>query len=288
MKADVYSLDGKKTKSVDLPEQFDEEVRTDLIKRAFFALISHNRQRHGTLYEAGTRNSAKLSRRRHDYKGAYGMGMSRAPRKTMWRRGTQFGWVGAFAPYAVGGRKAHPPKAEKIFDEKINKKERRKAIRSALAGSKPYIIENKFEDLQKTKEVYNVFKNLKLENELERCEERKTRAGKGKLRGRRYITKKGPLIVVANENCKLLKSALNLPGLDITFVRNLNVELLAPGANPGRLTLYTENAVDELKANKLFTNNTIPVKEIPKEIKKEVKPIKKVEKKVEKKKVTKK
>ena len=53
----------------------------------------------------------------------------------MWRRGTQFMWVGALAPGTVGGRKAHPPKASKIWNLKINKKERAKAIRSALGGS---------------------------------------------------------------------------------------------------------------------------------------------------------
>ena len=41
----------------------------------------------------------------------------------------------AFIPQATGGRKAHPPKTERIIHEKINRKERRLAIRSAVAAT---------------------------------------------------------------------------------------------------------------------------------------------------------
>ena len=135
MKADVFGLDGKKVKSIELPEQFNEEYEPDLIKRAILVIQSHNRQPYGVAYQAGMIHSAKLSRRRRNYKGSYGKGISRVPRKTMWRRGMQFGWVGANAPGMVGGRRSHPPKAYKNWDLKINIKERKKAIRSALSGS---------------------------------------------------------------------------------------------------------------------------------------------------------
>ena len=164
MKADIFSLDGSKLKSIDLPEQFSEEYDPDLVNRAVLAIMGNNRQPYGTLPLAGQGYSAKLSRRRRDYKGAYGKGISRVPRKTMWRRGMQFGWVGALAPGTVGGRRAHPPKATKIWSLKINNKERKKAIRSALAGtaskSKVVVLESKFEDLKLTKDVKKVIKSL--------------------------------------------------------------------------------------------------------------------------------
>ncbi len=152
MKVDVYSLEGEKVRSIELPKQFNEEYRPDLIRRAVFAIMSHNIQEYGAHPEAGKRSSAKLSRRRRDYKGAYGIGISRIPRKTMWRRGTQFGWVGAWAPGTVGGRRAHPPKAEKNWEKSINVKERKKAIRSAIAVllkmNKIKILDSKLEDIK--------------------------------------------------------------------------------------------------------------------------------------------
>ncbi|MDD5651680.1 MAG: 50S ribosomal protein L4 [Candidatus Nanoarchaeia archaeon] len=286
MKAEVLDINGKKIKSMDLPIQFSEEYRPDLIKRAVLALFSHGRQKYGAFARAGKQQSVKLSRRRHDYKGAYGIGISRAPRKTMWRRGTQFGWAGSFAPYSVGGRRAHPPKPEKNWDQKINVQERRKAIRSAIAATGlkelhpsyevPFIIENKFESLNKTKDVETTFKNLNLYQEIERCKEKKVRSGVGKLRGRKYKRKMGPLIVVSKD-CNLINSAENIAGINVVKVENLNASILTKGVEFGRLVLYTEGAIEKLKDENLFTND---VKRPQVEIKKpEVKEVKKVVKK---------
>jgi len=268
MKADLYDLDGNKVKSITLPSQFEEEFRPDLIKRAVLAIQSHKRQPYGALSKAGQRSSALVSRRRRDYRTAYGHGISRVPRKVMWHRGRQFGWVGAFAPGTVGGRRAHPPKAQKNFSQKINIKERRKAIRSALAATAlkeivekrghifkeiPIIIDSKIENISKTKDFENILIKLGLEKELQRIQVRKIRAGKGKARNRKYKTKKGPLIVVS-EFCKLLKSAQNIPGIEVVQVNKLNTELLAPGAMPGRLTIYTDKAIEKLEKENLFVN----------------------------------
>ena len=124
-KAVIHKIDGSKLKEIELPKQFNEEYHPDLIKRAVLTIRANNRQSYGAFERAGKGSSAKISRRRRDYKGAYGHGISRAPRKTMWRRGTQFGWEGAYAPGTVGGRKAHPPKSWKIFAKKININERK-------------------------------------------------------------------------------------------------------------------------------------------------------------------
>src|SRR3989344_4390875 len=135
MKVKVLSLDGNESGSIELPSQFSEEIREDLIKRAILAIKSYKRQKYGAKEEAGKRASAKLSRRRRKYRGAYGMGISRVPRKILSRRGMRMTWVAAFAPGTVGGRRAHPPKSAKNWELKINKKERKKAIRSALAAT---------------------------------------------------------------------------------------------------------------------------------------------------------
>lgn len=266
-KANYFNEKGEKQKQIELPSQFSEEIRPDLIKRAVLAVQANKRQPYGSFKRAGQRQSAKLSRRRRKYKTAYDKGISRVPRKTTWRRGTQFGWTGAVAPGTVGGRKAHPPKAEKILKEKINKKERKKAIRSALSatiipeivktrGHKfkelPTIINSGIEKLNKTKQVKQLLIKLGLEKELKRTEKRKVRAGKGTKRGRKHKTKTGPLIIVS-KNCPLSKSAINIQGLQVSAIKNINAELLAPGTIPGRLTIYTEDAIKLLEKEKLFT-----------------------------------
>ncbi|MCD6241085.1 50S ribosomal protein L4, partial [Candidatus Bathyarchaeota archaeon] len=68
----------------------------------------------------------------------------------------------------------------------------------------------------------------------------------GKMRGRRYKQAKGPLIIVSESN-GIMKAAKNLPGVDVVTVDNLNVELLAPGTHPGRLTVWTQSAIEKLK-----------------------------------------
>src|SRR3989338_5928768 len=96
-----------------LPQQFSEPLREDLIKRAVEALRANRRQKYGADPRAGKKSSAKLSRRRRDFKGAYGHCISRVPRKTVSRNGAHFNWVGAYAPGTVGGRRAFPPKTVK-------------------------------------------------------------------------------------------------------------------------------------------------------------------------------
>lgn len=267
MKADILSIEGKKVKTISLPEQFNEEIRPDVIKRAVLAVQANKRQPYGAHPRAGKRASTKLSRRRRKYRGSYGHGISRVPRKILTRRGRNFFWVGALAPGTVGGRRAHPPKAEKIWKQKINKKERRLAIRSALAATcikelvqkrghiaenVPLIIESKFEALKKTKEVLKVLLSLGLEKEIRRASVKKIRAGKGKARGRKYRKRKGPLIVVSCK-CDLQNSAKNIPGIDLSTIDSLNAELLAPGTKPGRLTIFTDKAIALLEKEKLFT-----------------------------------
>jgi len=283
MKANIYNSQGTKTGNLDLPSQFNESIRTDLIQRAFLAIRANKRQSYGAYPHAGERVSAKLSRRRRDYKTSYGKAISRAPRKTIWRRGRQMGWIGAFAPGTYKGRRANPPKGSKLLGEKINIKENRKAIRSALAAVAnenfvkargdfkefPLILENDIYNLKKTSELVELLIKLGLENELQRLQIRKVRAGQGSKRGRKYQNKKGPLFVIG-KNSPIVKILKSINGIDCTIINDVNVELLAPGGVPGRLTFFTKDAISMLEDKKLFFDNVVQ-----KEIKKE--PVKKTE-----------
>ncbi|MFH2019824.1 MAG: 50S ribosomal protein L4 [archaeon] len=267
MKVKVKTLEGESKTEIVLPAQFEEELRPDLIKRAVLAIQSHKRQPYGSDPEAGKKYSAKLSRRRRDYKGAYGHGISRVPRKIMSHKGTRFNWQGATAPNTVGGRVAHPPKVEKIWDQKINIKERRKAIRSALSASVvkelivkrghhvedyPLVIEDSFEDLMKAKQVVSVLVKLGLTKELARSERKTRKSGIAARRGRPFKKAKGPLLVVSKK-CNLINAASNIPGIEIITVESLNAELLAPGCDYGRLTIYTKGSIDKIGNEQLFT-----------------------------------
>jgi len=268
MKLKILNTTSNEKGSIDLPQIFSEPIRQDLIKRAVEALQSCARQPYGTDPEAGKKATANVSKRRRDYKTCYGHGIARTPRKILSRSGARMNWVGAVAPNTVGGRRAHPPKSVKILAQKINKQERRKAIRSAIAATMdktlvqqhghimpdkyPFIISDDFETIAKTKDIIEALTKLGLEKELERSAQKKYRAGKARLRGRKYRKRKGPLLVVSKE-CALTKAASNVPGVDVVMVTALNAELLAPGSVPGRLTLYTESAITRLGKEQLFT-----------------------------------
>jgi len=267
-KIPVISVTGDKTAEVDLPAQFAEPVRVDLIKRAALAVMSAQRQRYGADPEAGRKQGKAWPKRRRKFGGTYGKGISRVARKQLWRRGDQIGWVGARGAQTVKGLTAFAPKSEKIFEEKINKRENRKAIRSAISATGvlalvqsrhrvngvkivPIVLEDKFESLKKAKEVSALLKKIGLTEELERTKEKIIRSGRGKMRGRKHKRKVGPLLVVSKK-CDLERAARNIAGVDIVQVRALNAALLAPGAQPARLTLWSKAALEMLGKERLF------------------------------------
>ena len=269
MKIKVLNQKAQEKNSVELPSQFKENTRLDLIKRAVQAIQANNRQRYGAKEDAGKRHSAYLSKRRRAYRGTYGIGQSRTPRKVMSRSGIRFNYVGAVAPQTVGGRRAHPPKASKVWSKSINKKENQKAIRSALSSTMnkelvtqrghqvpsnfPFIITDDFTKIKKTSELKEALNKIGFEQELKRAEKTKVRPGKGKNRGRKY-KKKTSILFVVTEPCELASAAANIPGCTTILVEDLNAYSLAPGTQPGRLTLYTESAIKKISQEKLFTN----------------------------------
>ena len=267
MELKIFSKDNRETGKKKMPAQFSEPFRLEIIKRAVEAIQNNTRQPYGTYPDAGQRHSVFVSKKRRRFKGVYGKSLTRTPKKVMSHNGSQFNWVGAQVPNARGGRAAHPPKAEKIWDRKINDKERRMAIRSALSAalnavlvkkrghkapaSYPFLISRDFEAISKTKDFVKALLSLGFEAEIERASVKKIRAGCGKSRGRPYHKAKGPLIVVSSD-CALLKSAKNIPGFDVVDVKNVNAELLAPGCVPGRISLFTEGAIDLMVKEGLF------------------------------------
>jgi len=268
MKLAVLNATGARKGELELPRQFSEAIRPDLITRAVHALQAAARQPYGADPEAGKRASAELSRRRRKYRGSYGQGISRVPRKILTRRGTRIYYVGAFAPGTVGGRRAHPPKAEKRWEQKMNKRENRKAIRSALSAtvdlatvkarghkvpaSYPFLLDSSLTSISRTSEAKKALLTLGFKDELARADHTTVRAGKGKMRGRKARRATSLLIVTAEKDVALRIAAANIGGVEVVAVRELNAELLAPGTHPGRATLYTKDAIEVMAKSKLF------------------------------------
>jgi len=248
--AKIFNLEGKPIGKIDLPPVFGTALRPDVIKRAVLAIQSSRLQPQGRNFLAGKRTTAESR--------GVNLGIARIPR-TKGPRGE-----GAFAPGTVGGRAAHPPTPMKKIVKKIPKKERRLALFSAIAATSsktivrsrghsiedvpqiPLIVVDDLEELNKVKEVEEALVRLGVLSDIFRVKEsQKVRAGKGKLRGRRIKKAVGPLIVVAKDR-GIGKAARNITGVDVSTVKDLNAEILAPGAHPGRLTIWTSSAVEEL------------------------------------------
>jgi len=259
LKTKIYDLNGNMRGEIELPRAFNTPYRPDIIKRAVLSLQSLRRQPYGTDPLAGKRTSAHYHGLRHYRWRMMGVEMSRMAR--LHGKIGHLMWRARFVPQAVKGRKAQPPKAEKKWEQKINKKEMLLAFKSALSaccnlefvtksghhfqGDLPVIVEDSFEKIKKTDDALKVLKILGFEKELERGKEKKIRAGKGKERNRKYKKKKS-LLVVVSQDCNVLKALKNLAGVDVCFVNDLNVELLAPGCNAGRLALFTKSALEML------------------------------------------
>ena len=249
MNFDVVDTSGKRVGTLAVPTQFLVDVRPDLISRVLRAVLSWRRQPFGSALEAGQQHSAKLSRRRRDYKTSYGHGMSRVPRKTMWRRGRQFGWVGAVAPGTVGGRRAHPPKVSSDWVQKVNAKERRYALRSALSStlaSQRVAVVRGVEGLSHAKDVSHLLSSLSVPSASY-----SHRAGRGRLRGRAYHEQVGPLFVVASP-CPLRKSAANISGASVVQVRSLHAGYFMKDAQTPRHVIWSAEAVEVLSKEKLY------------------------------------
>ena len=246
----VLNLEGEAVKEIELPKVFKTPVRPDLIRRAFLAIKTARIQPQGRDSMAGKRTTARSL--------GVGLGIARVPRIKGSRRA-------ALAPMTVGGRRAHPPTTEKKIRERINRKEKSLALKSAIAATAykffvkkrghvveeielfPLVVIDDLEKLEKTAEVRDLLIKLGVWADVIRAKEGiRVRAGKGKMRGRRYKKPKSVLIVVGNKG-SVLKAAKNLPGVDVTLVDKLNVELLAPGGEPGRLTVWTEAAIEYLR-----------------------------------------
>ena len=259
MKTKILDINGQAKKTIELPKFFESEIREDLVAKVLEA--RKRQQPYAPSPVAGKQHSAKgkIVHRRHVWRSGYGRGQSRFPRKIFSQKGTKFNWEAAEVPQARGGMRAHPPKVLHFQKKlKINKKENRLAFESALSATAnknfiekkyarisslnkeiPFVIEPEILNL-KTKQFFGSLKKI-LGGDLFSLAVRKKaiRSGRGKLRGRKYKTNAGLLIVIGE------KEKIKTNNFDTSSTKILNITDLAKGGL-GRLTIYTENAIQEL------------------------------------------
>jgi large subunit ribosomal protein L4e len=244
METTRYDANGDEAGTVDLPAVFETAVRPELIRRAVVAAQANRTQPHGTDPYAGLRTPAESF--------GSGRGMAHVPRE---------GGQARRVPQAVGGRPAHPPKAEADRGKDINDQERKLATRSAIAATTdadrvaerghefdadvPIVVTDDFEDLEKTQEALALCEEIGIAADVERADETTIRAGQGTTRGRKAKRPSSILFVTSSENGPS-RAARNLAGVDVATGEGVNAEDLAPGGHAGRLTVWTESALEEV------------------------------------------
>lgn len=203
---DVYNVEGKKVKNVDLKEEvFGIEPNEAVVHSVLVNFLANQRQ--------GTQSTKTRAEVR---------GGGRKP----WRqKGTGRARQGSIrAPQWIKGGIALGPKP-RSYKYTVNKKERRLAIKSLLSSK---VLENELTvvdtfafDTIKTKQMVNALTNLKVEGKT--------------------------LILLADKNENVQKSARNIEGVKTTLVNTINVYDLLKYKNLV-ITLDTVKKLEEVYA----------------------------------------
>ena len=199
-----------------------------------------------------------------------GRAVSRIPRVN--GGGTHRAGQGAYGNMCRGGRMFAPTKVWRRWSRKIAKNQRRYAAASGIAASGiaplvmargheiaavpevPLVVSEEIESIKKTKDAVATLKNLGAYNDVDRAKNSRTvRAGKGKARNRRFVQRRGPLVVYHNDN-GIRKAFRNIAGVEVVHVDNLSILDLAPGGHLGRFIVWTQPAFERL--NDLWGSST--------------------------------
>lgn len=250
----VHTTAGEASGSLPMPAVFTSPIRPDIVRSVHTSMAKNKRQPYAVSKMAGMQTSAE----------SWGTGraVSRIPRVP--GGGTHRSGQGAFGNMCRGGRMFAPTKIWRKWHRKIAVKQRRFAMVSALAASAlpalvmarghkidhvpevPLVVSGEAESVAKTSAALELLKKLGANADLNKVKaSRKIRPGKGKMRNRRYVQRRGPLVIY-EKDAGLVKAVRNLPGVDTCCVDRLNLLQLAPGGHVGRFCVWTEGAMAKL------------------------------------------
>jgi large subunit ribosomal protein L4e len=259
----VYNASSAKNEvagTVPLPGVFSAPLRHDVINYVHTQMAKNRRQAYSVNAEYAGMNPAAIS-------WGTGRAVSRIPRVP--GGGTSASGSGAFGNMCRGGRMFNPTRIWRRWHRKISVGQRRYAVSSAIAATgitslvmaRGHRVNNVPElplvlamgEVNKSSDLLSNMRNYGIDQDIEKAKESRTlRAGHGKARNRRYVARKGPLIVVGSKNLPTTKAirqgARNLPGVEVCAVDSLNLLQLAPGGHMGRLVVWTKDAFEQLDA----------------------------------------
>lgn len=188
--------------------------------------------------------------------------MSRIPRVP--GGGTSRSGQGAFGNMCRGGRMFSPTKIWRQWHKKVSVNQRRFAVASALAATAvpalvaarghrienvpeiPLVLSDSLNNVKRTKDALNILARIGADQDVAKAKDsKKIRRGVGKSRNRRYVQRRGPLVIYdASE--ELAKAFRNISGVDVAIVDNLSLLDLAPGGHLGRFVIWTKGAFEKL------------------------------------------
>jgi len=249
----VFAADGTSTTSTALPAVFTAPLRPDVVQFVHTNMNKNARQAYAVNAGAGHQTSA--------VSWGTGRAVSRIPR--VGGGGTQRSGQAAFGNMCRSGRMFAPTKTYRKWHRKINQTQRRFAVASALAATGiPALVMargHKIDEVPEVPLVLSAFatKASAAKELLQKvgafadvekaADSKKIRTGKGSMRNRRYVLRRGPLVVYSATDGKDVEQGFrNFPGVDTCNVSRLNLLQLAPGGHMGRFVVYTEAAFKEL------------------------------------------
>merc|ERR1712020_105018 len=251
----VYSeKKGPTDSNVSLPAVFKAPIRPDIVSFIHHEIAKNHRQPYCVNRDAGHQTSAE----------SWGTGRAVARIPRVRGGGTHRSGQGAFGNMCRGGHMFAPTKVYRRWHRKVSVAQKRYAMVSAIAATGvpalvmakghrieqipevPLVVSDKVQSYTKTKEAYILLKRTKAYNDVDQvCKTKRMRAGKGKMRNRRRIMKRGPLIIY-DQDQGLTRAFRNIPGVDTLSVDQLNLLKLAPGGHVGRFCIWTESAFKKL------------------------------------------
>ncbi|GMH57215.1 hypothetical protein TL16_g07801 [Triparma laevis f. inornata] len=266
----VFSTSGDKTTDVALPAVLTAPLRPDVVQFVHTNINKNHRQAYAVQMKAGHQTSA--------VSWGTGRAVSRIPR--VGGGGTQRSGQAAFGNMCRSGRMFAPTKTWRRWHRKVNTTQKRFAVASALAAAAvpalvmarghkidqvpevPLVIGGDVESLNKASKAKALLEKVGAFEDVEKsASSKKLRTGKGKMRNRRYVMRKGPLVVYAS-NDGIEQGFRNFPGVELANVDRLNLLQLAPGGHMGRFVIYTQAAFEKLDTIYGAAGKAIPVAEM--------------------------
>jgi large subunit ribosomal protein L4e len=237
-----------------LPFVFKAPIRPDLVNDVHVSMSKNSRQPYCVSKEAGHQTSAE----------SWGTGRAVARIPRVRGGGTHRSGQGAFGNMCRGGRMFAPTKPWRRWHRRVNLRQRRAALAAAVAATGvpalvqarghiiekipelPLVVADKVQEINKTKQAVIFLRRLKAWSDILKVyKSQRLRAGKGKMRNRRRIQRKGPLIIF-NKDQGLTRAFRNIPGVELLNVNKLNLLKLAPGGHLGRFVIWTQSAFGRL------------------------------------------